>query len=115
MLNFSYTYTLILTILTVHLFFATSRYKASLDKISHSMKTAPMSSLEKAVKWTEFVAKNGGADYLRSESRDASIWSVLGADLILGISLVFVLVGLACAVVVKNLLAVVKRVKLKSE
>ncbi|KAF2343270.1 UDP-glucuronosyl/UDP-glucosyltransferase [Trinorchestia longiramus] len=58
-------------------------YTKKVMQVSAAMKDRPLSAVETAVYWTEYVVRHRGAVHLRSPARDLSWIEVLHVDLII--------------------------------
>lgn len=52
--------------------YLSNRYKKKAEEIAKLLKDQPMTGLEKAVWWTEYVIRNKGAPHLRNPGADMS-------------------------------------------
>ncbi|KAA0184510.1 hypothetical protein HAZT_HAZT005992 [Hyalella azteca] len=59
------------------------KYREKAEKISAAMKDRPLSAVETAVYWTEYVIRHQGAVHLRSPERDLTWVQLLHLDLLL--------------------------------
>ncbi|KAF2360184.1 UDP-glucuronosyl/UDP-glucosyltransferase [Trinorchestia longiramus] len=67
---------------TIEELISNPKYQKKASDISRAMKDRPMSAVETAVFWTEYVIRHQGAVHLRSPERDMSWIQVLYLDLI---------------------------------
>ncbi|KAF2360183.1 UDP-glucuronosyl/UDP-glucosyltransferase [Trinorchestia longiramus] len=67
---------------TIEELMSNPKYQEKASEISRAMKDRPMSAVETAVFWTEYVIRHQGAVHLRSPERDMSWIQVLYLDLI---------------------------------
>ncbi|PSN52144.1 hypothetical protein C0J52_06460 [Blattella germanica] len=84
-------------------------YRNNMEKLSSISKDQPQDSIEKAVWWTEYVLRHGGARHLRSAAVDLNWYQYLLLDVmsVLIISILFTL--FLCYIIVKvvsNLIAI---------
>ncbi|KAJ8733177.1 hypothetical protein PYW08_001475 [Mythimna loreyi] len=89
-------------------------YRRNMERFRSLVQDAPQSPLERAVWWTEYVLRHGGAKHLRSPSANISWWEYLELDLVLTllaaflIALTLIIVALRCVykLVLRNYLVV---------
>ncbi|KAJ8733174.1 hypothetical protein PYW08_001472 [Mythimna loreyi] len=77
-------------------------YRRNMERFRSLVQDAPQSPLERAVWWTEYVLRHGGAKHLSSPSANISWWQYLELDLVLTllaaflIALTLIIVALRC-------------------
>ncbi|KAJ8733173.1 hypothetical protein PYW08_001471 [Mythimna loreyi] len=74
-------------------------YRRNMERFRSLVQDAPQTPLERAVWWTEYVLRHGGAKHLRSPSANISWWHYLELDLVLTLLAAF-LIALTLIIVV---------------
>ncbi|KAJ8733172.1 hypothetical protein PYW08_001470 [Mythimna loreyi] len=74
-------------------------YRRNMERFRSLIQDAPQTPLERAVWWTEYVLRHGGAKHLRSPSANISWWEYLELDLVLTLLAAF-LIALTLIIVV---------------
>ncbi|CAL8137632.1 unnamed protein product [Orchesella dallaii] len=70
------------------------KYKKQMQKVSKIFRERPMTALQTALWWTEYVLKNDDTDYLKPSSMNQSWWVRRQVDVWLFISISFLLVSI---------------------
>ncbi|XP_017775520.1 PREDICTED: UDP-glucuronosyltransferase 2B33-like [Nicrophorus vespilloides] len=87
-------------------------YKEKVKKISNILKDEPMSGLERAVWWTEYVLRNKGEQHLKGPAVDIPIYQYYYLDIITFFSLIlFLLISVIYLSVRKCFKFVTKKIK----
>lgn len=68
--------------MNVFILFVTFRYKEQIQKISKLIADRPMTGLDKAIWWIEYVIRNKGAPYFKYEAREISWYKFLMLDVV---------------------------------
>ncbi|KAL3268341.1 hypothetical protein HHI36_007457 [Cryptolaemus montrouzieri] len=76
-------------------------YKKNIEKLSAISKDQPMTGIEKAVWWTEYVLRHGGTEHLRSPSADIPLYQYFFLDIIAFVILVFIVLILLVYYLIK--------------
>ncbi|XP_026735421.1 UDP-glucuronosyltransferase 2B7-like [Trichoplusia ni] len=92
-------------IATVHKVIGDDSYKKNIIKLRGLLRDEVQTSLERAVWWTEYVLRHGGAKHLRSPAANISWWEYLELELVL------TLLGVLLAILSAVILIVVKSYK----
>ncbi|KAJ8733175.1 hypothetical protein PYW08_001473 [Mythimna loreyi] len=66
-------------------------YRRNVERFRSLVQDAPQSPLERAVWWTEYVLRHGGAKHLRSPSANITWWHYLELDLVLTLLAAFLI------------------------
>ncbi|CAB3245100.1 unnamed protein product [Arctia plantaginis] len=75
------------------------RYRRNIVRLRELMRDEPMKPLERAVWWTEYVLRHGGAPHLRSPAANMSWPDYMETDLILTILFVLFIVLIVTSVI----------------
>ncbi|KAJ3648850.1 hypothetical protein Zmor_020621 [Zophobas morio] len=67
-------------------------YFENVRRLSRIYKDKPQTALEKAVFWTEYVIRHGGADFLSFPGRNYPYYKVYGLDIILFLLVIIILI-----------------------
>ncbi|KAJ8727689.1 hypothetical protein PYW07_001808 [Mythimna separata] len=70
---------------------ANDSYRRNMERFRSVIQDAPQSPLERAVWWTEYVLRHGGAKHLRSPSANMSWWHYLELELVLTLLAAFLI------------------------
>ncbi|KAJ8733176.1 hypothetical protein PYW08_001474 [Mythimna loreyi] len=95
-------------------------YRRNVERFRSLVQYAPQSPLERAVWWTEYVLRHGGAKHLRSPSANITWWHYLELDLVLtllaafliAVTLIIVVLRFVYKLVLRNYLGITS-VKIK--
>jgi glucuronosyltransferase len=80
--------------LTLQELLTNASYRRNMRKLSELAKDQPMTSVESAVWWTEYVIRHKGAKHLHAKDRDLPIYQYLMLDIVLAVVVVVCIVVL---------------------
>jgi len=85
------------------------RYRENAQRLSHIIQDQPLTPLEQAVYWTEYVIRHKGAPHLRSAVLDLTWYQYLLLDVIAVLALasvsILLILLLVCIVILKKLIS----------
>lgn len=73
--------------------FNDTRYRENMEKLSKAFRDRPLSPMETAVWWIEYVGRGNGLTYIRSDLADMPWYQRESVDVVLFLSLILVLVA----------------------
>lgn len=89
------------------------RYKNSITELADLIQDQPMSGLETAVWWTEYVIRHKGAKHLRNPAADIPFYQYYLLDVIGFLSLVIFIIVRITIFIVKNVIKLSLRAREK--
>ena len=84
-------------------------------KLRNIMKDQPLSPLERAVWWTEYVIRHGGAKHLQTAAAHMDWTEYYAVDLVLLVLIIFIIIGAISILSLQLLLSKVKIIPSKTK
>ncbi|KAJ8970378.1 hypothetical protein NQ314_001290 [Rhamnusium bicolor] len=91
------------------------KYKINIENLRTLLQDEPMTSLEKAIWWSEYVIRHKGTQHLRSPTADISWFNYLLVDVLLFVLFIVVSILLVIYMVIKIVISSLKFARFKTK